>query len=76
MAWLGGGVASGWVGMVAVSPLVRVRIARTVACAICAAVAMSRWASPSRVARAIAWLEVVLGLAPAAGGPFDAGEHP
>jgi hypothetical protein len=55
VASLGGGAASGLAGGVAVSPLARVRIARTVACAICAAVAMSRWASPSRVARAIAW---------------------
>jgi hypothetical protein len=43
VAWLGGGVASGSAGAVAVSPLARVRIARTVACAICAAVAMLRW---------------------------------
>ena len=32
-------------GAVAMLPLARVRIARTVACAICAAVAISRWAS-------------------------------
>ena len=53
VARLGGVVGSGSVSAVAVSPLARVRIARTVPCAIWAAVAMSRWASPSRVPRAI-----------------------
>ena len=53
--WFVGGVCSGSGGAGVVSPLARVRIARMVPCATCADVAMSRWASPSRAARAIAW---------------------
>ena len=53
--WLAGGVCSGSGGAGVVSPLARVRIARMVPCATWAAAAMSRWASPSRAARAIAW---------------------
>ena len=52
--WSVGGVSSISGAPSAVSPFARVRIARMVPCAISAAVAMSRWASPSRAARAIA----------------------